>query len=119
MEGIQDCVTDELGHFVGRGEASDEDRYRLLLKILGDGILLSNPSNPMEAGNIAPLPHGTDRFGEYFKMQKVCFCDIPEEDLQLHTEKYSRFGLAFSRDFLITQGANPVFYIPSSAKASP
>lgn len=42
----------------------------------------------------------------------VCFCDIPIADLPLHMEKYSRFGLAFKKEFLIPKGARPVFYVP-------
>jgi Putative abortive phage resistance protein AbiGi, antitoxin len=41
----------------------------------------------------------------------VCFCDIPVEDLPLHTSKYSAFGLAFLKRFLIPRGASPVFYV--------
>ena len=43
--------------------------------------------------------------------QMVCFCDIPVDDLPLHMKKYSRFGLAFSKAFLIGKGATPVFYV--------
>jgi hypothetical protein len=45
------------------------------------------------------------------KGQIVCFCDIPLAGLDLHMKKYSRFGLAFSKAFLVAMGANPVFYV--------
>jgi hypothetical protein len=48
----------------------------------------------------------------------VCFCDIPDSCLYLHTKKYSRFGLSFTKEFLEKQGARPVFYIPISSKPS-
>jgi Putative abortive phage resistance protein AbiGi, antitoxin len=41
----------------------------------------------------------------------VCFCDIPTPDLAIHVGKYSKFGLAFTKEFLIEQGACPVFYV--------
>jgi hypothetical protein len=45
----------------------------------------------------------------------MCFADIPLEDLSLHAAKYSSFALAFRKDFLVSQGANPVFYIARRA----
>jgi hypothetical protein len=42
----------------------------------------------------------------------VCFCDIPLGDIAVHMEKYSHFGLAFSKEFLAEKGAIPVMYIP-------
>jgi len=41
----------------------------------------------------------------------VCFCDIPVEDIHIHTAKYSLFGLAFSKRFIVTRGGCPVFYL--------
>jgi hypothetical protein len=46
------------------------------------------------------------------QFEVVCFCDIPPENLAIHCSKYGRFGLAFSKDFLVEQGASPVMYIP-------
>jgi Putative abortive phage resistance protein AbiGi, antitoxin len=57
--------------------------------------------------------------GERYKANVVCFCDIPVEDLAIHTAKYSRFGLAFLKDDLIPRGAGPVFYIDNRAPVSP
>jgi hypothetical protein len=33
------------------------------------------------------------------------------EHLDIHTRKYGRFGLAFSKHFLLGKGANPIFYV--------
>jgi hypothetical protein len=49
----------------------------------------------------------------------VCFCDIPAADLQVHIDKYSSFGIAFSKAFLVKQGASPVFYIAKDSEIDP
>ena len=48
----------------------------------------------------------------------VCFCDIPDSDLAIHVNKYSRFGLAFKKEFLIAKGACPVFYVANESPVS-
>src|SRR5580698_7898135 len=45
----------------------------------------------------------------------VCFCDIPIGDLYIHMEKYSGFGVAFEKRFLLGKGASPVFYIANDS----
>ena len=53
-------------------------------------------------------PISTDNLVKY---QVVCFCDIPEHDLEIHVNKYGKFGLSFRKEFLIGLGASPVFYV--------
>jgi hypothetical protein len=53
---------------------------------------------------------------DVFVEQVVCFCDIPEADLGMHIQKYSPFGLAFRKEFLIPKGASPVFYIANYSR---
>ncbi|WP_370631585.1 hypothetical protein [Methylovirgula sp. HY1] len=36
----------------------------------------------------------------------------------MHVRKYSRFGLAFKKDFLIERGACPVFYVANESPVS-
>jgi len=55
---------------------------------------------------------------EFVRPDMVCFCDIPFEPIdqfRIHSSKYGRFGVSFRRDFLVSQGANPVFYLAQSA----
>jgi Putative abortive phage resistance protein AbiGi, antitoxin len=49
--------------------------------------------------------------------QRICFCDIPVTDLEIHMNKYSRFGLSFLKDFLVGKGANPVMYVAENSQA--
>ncbi|MBC7990790.1 MAG: hypothetical protein H7Y19_14585 [Luteimonas sp.] len=41
-----------------------------------------------------------------------CFCDIPFEQLDIHTRKYGTFGVGISRKVLSECGARPVAYVP-------
>ena len=54
---------------------------------------------------------GEEFDSEVAPAQTVCFCDIPEEHLSIHMQKFGRFGIAFAKSFMIKLGANPVFYI--------
>lgn len=47
----------------------------------------------------------------------VCFCDIPSDDLYLHMSKYGRFGISFTKTFLLSRGANPVYYVARDSRA--
>ena len=55
---------------------------------------------------------------EYVSFRPVCFCDIPKVDLERHTNVYGLFGLAFKKEFLVAQDANPVFYVAKGSLAS-
>jgi hypothetical protein len=50
-----------------------------------------------------------------YSPEVVCFCDIPVQDIHLHALKYSPFGLAFSKTFVVGKGGAPVFYLPKGA----
>jgi len=115
----QRYVSHELTHFVGRGlreqyatpEQVQEQQFVLLVRIMRQGELGRLFTSPgyviaLAAKGAARLSSNTKYSG-----QMVCFCDIPVEDLNLHMRKYSQFGLAFSKQFLIDKGATPVFYV--------
>jgi len=126
----QRYVSDELTHFVGARLSTAEERYALLLDIFGAGLLKA-PGLSDEALEQTPDgPRKTMRYtitighdeslssNRKYAASIVCFADIPVEDLPLHIRKYSEFGLAFSKRFLVAQGANPVFYIAASSSTN-
>lgn len=114
MSKSQNYISSELTHFVGRSLANDDERYQLLIEILRTGIIRTRNRN----GRGAILSHcnwnADIRTNEAFNPDMVCFCDIPTSDFEIHMKKYSRFGLSFNKDFLISQGLRPVFYIPNN-----
>jgi Putative abortive phage resistance protein AbiGi, antitoxin len=121
MTSIQRYVSEELAHFAGRGKPESE-QYDTLLKILRSGTLLAPRGGPATEPDGTPLPPSYQLkispnapVVEKFESNVVCFCDIPVEDLGIHTGKYSRFGLSFLKDFLVPRGASPVFYLDNQA----
>ena len=112
----QRYVSNELTHFVGRSLPDDEARYALLVKILRDGLLTSDPGSPAAQARWEGVVGSSYTPGAPFSepgsysIDCVCFCDIPVPDLPVHMAKYSQFGLAFTKAFLITKAANAVSY---------
>ncbi len=118
MVHAQRYVSNELTHFVGRGKNQDEQYDILVNKILRPGLLTYPPHNPNRPRSLAvdfSRPISTD---QALKYEVICFCDIPETDLAIHVGKYSRFGLAFKKEFLIEKGACPVFYVANDSPTS-
>ena len=93
---------------MGAKERAHEDRYQLLRTILSTGRL--GTAFGASVGwmvSHSELPSSNNMF----RPTIVCFCDIPLEHLAIHMKKYSRFGIAYSKTFLLRQAANPVFCI--------
>jgi hypothetical protein len=127
----QSYVSDELTHFVGKakklpdGKPNNAERYALFLKILGDRFDLRAPRRGWLQASYR------EEFGPGFNMRSdgqkqlstndairctmLCFCDIPPGQLGIHIQKYGSFGIAFSKQFLLRQGAVPVHYVPRNA----
>ena len=105
-------VSDELTHFVGTRIKSRESRYALLIKILREGRLMCKEG----CGGLVIDPFTKFTTNRMIRPDGVCFCDIPLRGLKIHMRKYSQFGLAFPKSFLLEQGANPVFYIANNSK---
>ena len=112
----QRYVSSELSHFVGKGKTEEEQYHLLVDKILKTGWLTHaphDPSQPRTASLDLSKPISTDGL---INSQVICFCDIPASDLAIHIRKYSKFGLAFKKDFLVERGACPVFYIANESQ---
>jgi hypothetical protein len=123
----QSYVSHELTHFVGQAKPNAAERYALLLKILGDPQ--PDPTKPPEGWlqasyreefgpGFTKLSDGQKRLStnEAIRCTMLCFCDIPPGQLKIHMQKYGSFGIAFSKQFLLRQGATPVYYVPRNAR---
>ena len=93
----------------------EREQYELLIHILRSGRLKCDPQNRSTGGvdegegeytgassyvlNMDYLPVG-DVYQPAYQPLVICFCDIPLEDLGIHMQKYSRFGLSFRKPFL-------------------
>jgi hypothetical protein len=115
MVSLQRYISKELIHFLGRELTEDEKRYQLLIKILKEGWITHHPHIPTIFGNLNINPSAKISNNEMYNPECVCFCDIPITDIDIHTRKYSRFGISFLKEFLTSQGANPVFYITNNS----
>ena len=112
MDRLQRYVSDELTHFVGRG-LKEKEQYALLVEILRSGLLA--PEGMRVEGDLVVDLDAPFSSNESYQPEAVCLCDIPVGDLHLHIDKYSPFGLAFPKPFLVQRGASPMFYIASDA----
>lgn len=120
---LQRYVSKELTHFVGRSFQNDsasesecqERQYGLLLKVLSEqclGIRFPGPGWVITLATKGGVPFSSNFM---YGPKTVCFCDIPVEDLAIHMKKYSRFGVAFRKDYLIAKGVTPVFYVSAGS----
>jgi hypothetical protein len=114
---MQRYISSELTHFVGKG-LSEEAQYGILVKIISEGFLSHPPHSRNITGNLLVNPNAKISENEMFNPQVVCFCDIPIDDLPLHMSKYSQFGLAFDKNFVVSKGGRPVLYIPTTSSIS-
>jgi hypothetical protein len=120
----QNYVSDELTHFVGRGLCPEkqcpEKQFQLFIEILRTGWLRA--SYRVEFGaNVTVMadPRKPLTGNESVRAAALCFCDVPFNDLAIHMEKFSTFGLAFTKLFMMSRGASPVFYVAKNAAPPP
>lgn len=112
---MSDYTSNILYHFVGRSKPTDGERFDLLVTILNGNRLIANLSNPDNPESYFQGGYRCENVGEVFgKCDCVCFCDIPDSALKIHTDKYSKFGMGFRKDFIANQGAHPVMYVPAN-----
>src|ERR1700730_914345 len=110
---VQRYVSAELTHFVGRGKTPDE-QYELLAHILSEGLLSHPPHKRGQKATLEVRPAKVSA-NQMYNPGVVCFCDIPRSDFAIHMAKYSPFGLAFPKGFLIPKGVTPAFYVAGDA----
>lgn len=114
---VNTYVSNLLCHFVGRSKSSDEEKFQLLLLIIKEGRLLCSLDPAGTPKTIMSSKYSGEHVGEVLeRCDSVCFCDIPDESLGIHTNKYSKFGMGFDKSFITKCGARPVMYVPKSAK---
>lgn len=108
----------ELFHFVGSKAPNDDDaNYRTLLEVLRSGWVSASPHNMSWDPERLEVNTSRSMLNEQLVVPSVtCFCDIPPECLGIHCAKYGRFGIAFSRKYLVRYGARPVMYFPLSSQ---
>ena len=110
---VNQYTSNLLCHFVGRSKATDEERFQLLLLIIRGQRLIANLASPDKPSSEFHSGYQCENVGEIFgKCDCVCFCDIPDDALGIHTSKYSKFGMGFEKEFIASQGAHPVMYVP-------
>jgi hypothetical protein len=113
----QRYVSNELTHFVGRGLSTQDAQYDLMIRIIRSGWLSFPPYKQRVERHLVENFDGCFSNNEMYNPGVICFADIPAGDLAIHIRKYSRFGIAFSKAFLIERGANPVFYVALNSNA--
>ena len=117
MSTTQRYISHELTHFVGsklrksKNKSKEDKQYELLIRILRERWIY----NPNVGVSLVIKPSAKISQNEMYLPQMVCFSDIPVEDLTLHIEKYSSFGISFNKDFIVKQGGVPVHYIPTQS----
>jgi hypothetical protein len=116
----QEYVSDELTHFIGRRLSTQEEQFNLLVQILRFRWLEASHRREFGAGTyLRSNPGKKLSSNEAVRAATVCFCDIPVRHFAIHVKKYSPFGLAFTKDYLIRRGASPVFYVAINAAPPP
>jgi hypothetical protein len=115
---IQEYVSSELLHFVGRTATSPDAAYETLVKILREGLVSHPPHSRNVSGNLLINTDAKLSSNEMYSPEVVCFCDIPLRHLEIHMNKYSRFGISFLKTLAAEQGAVPVRYIPRQTKGT-
>lgn len=112
----QNYISDKLTHFIGRKLTNQNSKYDLLVKILNDKQLSPPPHVNGLGSAVKMSPKNKISDNDLYQPYMICFCDIPDNNLKIHTEKYSCFGISFSKNFIVNNGGRPVFYIPKNSE---
>jgi len=119
MNNDESATATPLTHFVGRSLPDDEQRFEQLVKIVRSGWLTHPPHDQTIAAHRRIYPGRRLSENALYDPMVVCFCDIGLDGgahLRLHMSKYSRFGLAFPKPFLVARGATPALYVAADSQ---
>ena len=78
----------------------------LLRSIYSKGLRFSRPKNP-------DVVVGVNSNTVLHTLPIICFTELRLSQAQEHAHQYGKLGIGFRREFLMTWGANPVFYMQS------
>ena len=96
-------------HFCGR-EKNEDEAFRILCEILNEKHSKRSFHNSVPFEEPIKDHHGENT--PTWRIQYVCFADIPFAFLKNHIEMYGNVGLGFKREFIIEKGGQPVLYTP-------
>ena len=112
---MSEYTSNLLCHFVGRSKTREEERFELLVNIIRGEKLISNILNSNDSSSIFNSGDCCENAGEVFSTcDCICFCYFFNDALAIHTQKYSKFGIGFEKQFIAEQGARPVMYVPQN-----
>lgn len=93
-------MSDYIVHFPQDGDPKSADG--ILLSILGDRVLKPGPSPFGAARNVEEVRES---------QRAVCFSEIPLGMLGRLVQRRSKHGLGFRKDFIISKGGGPIWYV--------
>ena len=98
-------MSDFVVHYTRDG--GDESDYKDFLSILGSGLLRGGGPHGL-AGKRAPAsaPH-----------LSVCLSEIPLDMLDRLLARRGRYGIGFTKDFVLQRGGGPVWYVERGGEA--
>jgi hypothetical protein len=101
--------SDIFWHFCVRAKIEAE-AFKSLCDILNEKLLKRSFHNsaPFEE----PIKDHEGKHTPTWRIQYVCFADIPFAFLKHHIERYGNVGLGFKKEFIIKKGGQPVLYTP-------
>ena len=96
-------VSNRLVHWAGSGRTPDE-QYTLLTRNILQPRLLKYGACPWKFRS---------KYGgvKNFKIEMICFTDIPFSETETHCTRYSPFGVSFEKSYLVNCLACPVGYV--------
>ncbi|MDC4225865.1 MAG: hypothetical protein MPW15_16855 [Candidatus Manganitrophus sp.] len=80
-----------------------------MVQIITSGWLTHPPHDPTISGQLTVNTDARISDNEMYFPQIICFSDIPIGELDIHIQKFSRFGLSFLKSFLVEAGGQSGF----------